>query len=104
LYESLRKREIGYEQFSTKLVEIEARRAAAQATIQKESTSAFSQTMNGALAATNEVLAAELAKMSAGFDAEFTKQAEAGTLSLESLAKPAAAQFGAMVVSGKERR
>ena len=101
LTESLRKREIGYQEFSSKLVDIEARRAAAQATIQKESTSAFSQTMNGALAATNEVLASELAKMSAGFDAEFTKQAEAGTVSLEALGGAAAAQFGAMVVSGQ---
>lgn len=98
---SLGKRELSYEEFSSKLVDIEARRAAAQATIQKESTSAFSQTMNGALAATNEVLASELAKMSAGFDAEFTKQAEAGTVSLEELGGAAAAQFGAMVISGQ---
>lgn len=98
---SLKNRELSYEEFSTKLVDIEARRAAAQATIQEEQTSAFSQTMNGALAATNEVLASELAKMSAGFDAEFTKQAEAGTVSLETLGSAAAAQFGAMVISGQ---
>lgn len=98
---SLKNRELSYEEFSAKLVDIEARRAAAQATIQEEQTSAFSQTMNGALAATNEVLASELAKMSAGFDAEFTKQAEAGTVSLETLGSAAAAQFGAMVISGQ---
>jgi len=100
LTESLRKREIGYEEFSSKLVDIEARRAAAQATIQTEQTSQFSQTMNGALAATNELIASELNKLTAQYNEQFNKQLESGTASLEGLAGAAASQFGAMIVSG----
>ena len=97
---SLGRRELTYEEFSSKLVDIEARRATAQATIQTEQTSQFSQTMNGAVKATNEVLASELRKMTAAYDEQFNKQLEAGEMSLEGLAGAAATQFGAMIVSG----
>lgn len=101
LNQSLKKREISYEEFSVKYLDIEKRRAAAQAKVQQAETSALTKTTNALLATTNEIVSTQLNKLSDDFFKNFDQSAANGTASLEDLGTAAAAQFGAMVVSGK---
>jgi hypothetical protein len=98
---SLRRREITYEEYSKRLLDIDKRRSSEQALVQEVGSSALSQNVQAFVSTTNELVSAELSKMSTEFFANFDKSAASGTASLEDLGTAAATQFGAMVISGQ---
>lgn len=100
LIESLRKREISYEDFNVKIAELERERAALQADVQQDSTSVLKTELQGAVAGLNASVTGELQKMKAGFDDQFAAAAANGQLSLETLASSATTFFGGLIANG----
>jgi phage-related protein len=102
LTESLNRREISYEDFNVKIAELERRRAALQADVQKDSGSALKNELNATVKGLNAGISVELQKMKTTFDDQFKAAAANGQLNISALAGSATALFSDLIINGEK--